>query len=353
MGTIRQLIILILIPFLSYSQGGISINGGLLPIKTYRPSYNIDGFLPDTIPVAIGSNTTLYNDNIFYSELKDSALYSYSWTCAKGSANNKGWSYTGDIAGNYALIVECKSKGRVVDRASTIIAVTAKQTFQDTILSIGNSLTHLGYNYQLEAVFTELSDTLITIGTQTTGGYNHEGYASYTWRVFYNNTFSPFVYETKLNFTAYLTDHSYNEPQIVRIFLGINDCYGSRAMDDIIADTKIIVDSIIIDMPNALIVVALPTSCENTGVAWLAGHGTLTAYERYRLRIRDFRRRIYNKYGNRLYNANVVTDYSGIAFDRYNGYPQIDGVVQDATHPSEIGYNQIGKSLYNTLNYYK
>jgi len=76
-------------------------------------------------------------------------------------------------------------------------------------------------------------------------------------------------------------------------------------MDNIIRDASKLIDTINHDYPNSLIIIALPTLCENTGSGWIASYGSLTNFEPYILRIRELWKRLYRNYSYGKYKTNI------------------------------------------------
>ena len=127
--------------------------------------------------------------------------------------------------------------------------------------------------------------------------------------------------------------------------MGINDCYLNPSLEEIMSYAGYLIDIIYHDYPNSLIFIALPTTCEGTGIGWTSVYYSLDNYERYQLRMRELWKRIYNKYGCGHYKQNIQVSYDGLCIDRINGYPKNNGV-----HPNKLGYEELARGFSNTLN---
>ena len=315
------------------------------PGFTQPMSYDPDLWLPDTIHMALGNTIELYNDDVAFIRLNDTTLH-FSWTYAKGSSDLRKYYWTTNQLGNVKVTIKCTYKHQIVDSASTIVKVVSKvNPGSKNLLAIGNSLTTGGFNTMFPQITTDVNFPITPFGKIGTT-YKHEGHSGWMFRTFVQST-SPFYIGGKIDFKKYIEDNLFPNPNIVKVSLGINECYGSYSMDEIMGYAKQLIDTIKRDYPNTLILVALPTLCEATGAGWSDDYGNLNNFEPYQIRIRQLWKRLYTRYSYGKYSPNIQMTWDGLFIDRTNGYPINNGV-----HPNTLGYTQLIRGFSNTLNYY-
>lgn len=307
--------------------------------------YDPDLWLPDTIYLALGNTIELYNDDIAFIKLNDTSVH-FSWAHEKGMSDSRKFYWTANELGNVKITIKCFHISELVDSASTILKVVRKTNIGNkNILAIGNSLTESGYVYQFQQILHDLNFQINPIGTQG-DIYKHEGHGGWMYSTFLSSV-SPFYFQKTISYKKYIENNSLLNPDIIRIDLGINECYGNYPMNDIVRDASNLIDTINHDYPNSLIIIALPTISEKTGSGWIDDYGTLSNFEPYILRIRELWKRLYSKYSFGRYKSNIQVSCDGLFIDRTNGYPINDGV-----HPNSTGYCQLIRGFSNTLNYY-
>ena len=309
-------------------------------------SYDPDLWLPDTIHIALGNTVELYNNNIAFIKHNDTTLH-FSWRHSRGSSDSKKFYWTTNQLGNVNLSIRCIYKGNAVDSAKTILKVVNKINPGDkNLIAIGNSLTQGGFLYFYPQIISDLNFQVHPFGTQGTT-YKHEGRPGWTFAAFLDNN-SPFYIGNRINFKKYVEDNSFPIPDIIRISLGINDVFiEGYTVENILLNVFTLIDSINQNYPNSLIIIALPTLCESTGVGWIASYGNLDNFEPYQLKMREFWKKLYAKYSYGKYKRNIQLSFDGLFIDREDGYPTYNGL-----HPVELGYLQLIRGFTNSLNYY-
>ena len=314
------------------------------PVFSQSMDYDPDLWLPDTIYMALGNTIELYNDNIAFNRLNDTSLH-FTWTHEKGLVTAKNSTGQQTSSGNVKLKIKCFHLNQPVDSATTILKVVKKvNTDIKNLISMGNSLTALGYVYQFQQLLLDLDFEVNPVGTQGST-YKHEGHSGWMFST-YLGSGSPFYIQNEISFKKYVENNDLQNPDIIRISLGINDCFGNSPMDDIVRNASILIDDIFNDYPNSLIIIALPPLSEGTGAGWIADYGNLSNFEPYLLRMRELWKRLHAKYSYGRYNKNIQLSFDGLFIDRINGYPIDNGV-----HPDQTGYSQLISSFSNTLNY--
>ncbi len=305
--------------------------------------YDPDLWMPDTIPLALGNKIELYNNNIAFVRLNN-RLIRFKWKHQVGSSDSLKWSWTANQTGSFKLTLNCFYHDILIDSTCTIIKVVDKiNVGKKNILAIGNSLTASGFGYQFIQISSDLSFELHPIGTRESS-VKHEGHGGWLFKSFLESG-SPFHIDGSINFRKYIENNSLSNPDIVRISLGINDCFLNPSLNEIMNYAGKLIDIINHDCPNSLIFIALPTTCEGTGIGWTSAYHSLDNYERYQLRMRELWKRIYNKYGCGHYKKNIQVSYDGLCIDRINGYPNNNGV-----HPNKLGYEELVRGFSNALN---
>ena len=307
-------------------------------------SYDPDLWLPDTIHMALGNTIELYNDNIAYIKLNDTSLH-FEWTHTTGSSDSSKFYWTTDQLGDIKLTIKCFYNHTIVDSASTIIKVVDKiKPGSKNLLAIGDSHTAGGFNYMFPQIVNDVNFSITPFG-KVGSTYKHEGHGGWKFSNFVQSA-SPFFIQGKIDFKKYIEDNSFPNPDIIRISLGVNDCYGSYPLDEIIGYSQQLVDTLIRDFPNSLIIVALPPLSEVSGSGWIKNYGNLTNFEPYLLRMRQLWKILYSKYSYGKYNSNIQLSWDGLFIDRANGFPVTNGL-----HPNASGYSQLIRGFSNTLNY--
>jgi len=305
--------------------------------------------LPDTLFVALGNRIEIFNDNVAFVQL-DNSSYSFEWEYDAGNSDAIKWYWTSDRLGSFNLRFKCYFEGSLVDEATTIVEVLPRVSGNSyNLLSIGNSITVGGIIYQYSEIISDIDVTLVPFGTRGTE-VKHEGHAGWMFQSFLG-TDSPFYFGT-IDLNQYITSNDFPVPDVVKLSLGPNDCYLSFEMSFIQQSADDLITYIREAFPEALILLAMPTLCENSGDGWISNYGSLTNYERYQLRLRELWEYFLATYSGSNGSQSVQVTYDGLSIDRDEGYPKVDGVHIDGVHPNELGYRQLSRGFSNVLNRY-
>lgn len=307
--------------------------------------------LPDTLFLAQGNSIELYNDDVAFVQLGNTR-YTFDWEYEVGNTDSRKWYWSGDQLGLFNLKFKCYLDGVLVDEESTIIKVVEKVSGEDFyMLAVGNSLTTGGFGFQYEQISTDLDFTLKTTGTQG-NTLKHEGHSGWEFITFLGSE-SPFYFDGSIDPARYISANGLVTPAVVKISLGINDCFLSQSMDYISSNADLLISAFLESFPQTLVLIAMPTLCENSGTGWLAAYGTLDNYERYQLRIREFWEYLLSTYGSGSGPDRVHVSYDGLSIDRDVGYPKDgSGNHTNGVHPNPYGYHQLSRGFSNVLNYY-
>jgi lysophospholipase L1-like esterase len=219
--------------------------------------------LPKALYAVPGVEMNIYFDNVVLALNPNN--YAFNVACEKGIFQAERWTFTpqpGDV-GEYPLLIEVRDEAHdLVARAQSTIKIVPADTGAGrplTCLCIGDSLTHHShYTGHLLNLFKKTNNPDLTlIGTHNPPDAKapenrHEGYGGWTAERFithytetartgeYQFRGSPFLYpgpdgKPQLDFKQYCRETNQGKaPDIVTIFLGINDTFG--ATEENIAD---------------------------------------------------------------------------------------------------------------------
>lgn len=331
------------------NKSSLDKNGQVLNID-----WDLDMWMPDTIYLASGNTIKIYNDNVAYLPAARHNKINFTWTSAVGAQDPGGITFSNVPAGSYSIRVIARSKAdnSLKDSAFTVIKVQPKANLgKKAILAIGNSLTHEGWQYMAKQIDDSLDVNLNSIGTHGSL-YKNEGISGKTYQYFCIDEASPFtVSGINLNFKQYLITNALDTPDIIRLSLGINECYLDEYNDTILYFAKRIIDKIITDLPDTKIVISMPSTAANTMAGWIEAYGSYDNYEPYIYRMRILQKSVYSLFRYGVYNRNVDVAYDGFVIDRDDGYPKTDGVHTNGVHPYEPGYDQLIRGTLNVINH--
>ncbi len=277
--------------------------------------------------------------------------YWFEWICDVGTSDAVKWSWACDRQGEFPVRFRVHNGNTLVDEETSVIkAVPKVSTAEKNLLTIGNSLTTGGFNEQFGQIIQDVDIPLNPIGTQGTV-YPHEGHGGWTFSRFLGGE-SPFYVNGKIDLQNYIQSNALPVPDIIRIFLGINDCFSDDPMDSIYQSADQLIRDIETAFPEALIFIAMPTLCKNSGDAWIQEYGNLNNYYPYQLRIRQLWKYFLENYSGQRGSGNTRVSYDGLCIDRDQGYPFIDsGYFTMTLHPNSTGYKQLTRGFSNELNY--
>lgn len=190
--------------------------------------------LPPKIYATEGVQANIYADSVAHLETGEVVFPEFE--CAKGRQLDECWRITpvaADAAAVTPMTMRLRRLGDAVVTKTSSLVVTAKTaaTRSVKVLCIGDSLTNAAAYTQRMLDLSGLDgNTLLTlIGTQGAGANKHEGRGGWT-VARYNNeeapgTPSPFFYGGVFNFAQYLSANALATPDLVTVFLGVNDLF--------------------------------------------------------------------------------------------------------------------------------
>ncbi|MEX2172190.1 MAG: GDSL-type esterase/lipase family protein [Pirellulales bacterium] len=350
--------------------------------------------LPPVIYALPGIESNVYFDNIILTLNVDN--YAFDVTCPKGLQFQERWAYTPttEDAGDYPITIEVRDDSNsLVARGRSIVRVSAETPEADpaTLLIVGDSLTEYSVypKYILELSKRGCAAPLQLIGSRGIGNMpptddlRHEGYSGWTAEAFavlsgplsrsgYHQrgaTGSPFVYETEdgarsLDFGRYCAEFNAGKgPDLVTIGVGINDVFTANdasideRIDGMFVHYDALIESILQARPDTKVGVQMeaPPSTSQDGFRNYIGAGKQTRWQCRRNQHRLMERMI-RRFGDRA-DAPIYLVPNYLNLDADNHYPtwsppinaRADETmtrVNNGTHPSEAGYQQIGDVVY-------
>lgn len=327
-----------------------------------KEKYAINDFyfpLPtDGLVISVGDTYSLYGDAIVNIPIDNSLVVDY--TCDIGVETGNDYSITplvGDI-GIHSMQIDV-SDGVISESHAINIEVKAKQVaLTKSILSVGNSLTYLGFNDMASEINTSLSDWTITyLGTRGTT-YKHEGISGSSWYSLITREDSPFTKSGVLDIPAYFTDNTITTPDLISFRLGVNDMFAYNEipatdlnMRSIVIYMKTFIDGFLAFDANLKILISLPTTSCSTYSGWQSNYGTgVENQNRYNEQIHRYYKYIVSEFSGGIYDTRVNVSYEAINLDRNDGYPKTEGEHSNALHPNTSGYEDLGNGFAAYIN---
>lgn len=358
---------------------------------------NVRLTLPPVVYATPGIECNIYFDNIILTLNVDN--YAFDVACLKGLQFQERWTYTptAEEAGDYPITIEVRDESHtLVARGRSIIRVAAERPAADpaTLLIVGDSLTEYSVypKHILELSKRGGASRLRFLGSRGEGNMpptdelRHEGYSGWTAEAFatlsgplsrsgYHQrgaTGSPFMYEAgdgskALDFARYCQEFNNGDgPDLITIGLGTNDVFTANdatieaTIDRMFMHYDAVLDSMRKARADSRLGVQLPTppSTSQDGFRNYIGPGKQTRWQ-YRRNQHRLVERLLSRYGDRIdEHVYVVPNYLNL--DTVHGFPMWSPPVNarsdetmtrvnNGTHPSEAGYQQIGDVVYSWI----
>ena len=321
--------------------------------------------LPSTLYGVVGEEMNVYFDNVIM--CNDLSDYQIAVKCDKGVKENNRWTYTPDAAGSFELEIKVLENGTdEVSAAKTTVKVSGKDGTGATkkVLCIGDSWTE--GNYYIEYCrlnFVDDKNNVKFLGTKDpwNGGLVvHEGRSGWTTESYctkssYKNQNNPFYNNGTFDFKYYLNKSGIEQPDIVVIFLGINDAGQGISTTQSIKNFNTMINSIHSVSENIEIGVVLtpPPGGTQDGFAKHNACGTTRFMHKYNAF--NLSKAIISNYDAKLDNVSVIP--VNVNIDCINNYKTEEVPANayttatvrrlvDNVHPDYAGYSQVGDSLY-------
>lgn len=326
--------------------------------------------LPNVINTVVGQELSIYFDNIILcNNLKN---YQIDCACDVGKQQNERFVYTPASAGSHTLTVNVyKNYNQLVARASvTINAISATGNgMTKKVCLIGDSWTaSVWYPSYLQERFSADGDNITLIGTiKPWGDYNGcpiiEGRAGwkatdYITKASFNGVSNAFWNPSagKFDFGYYLSNNGLATPDVVTLFLGINDAGGTPYYKTIEA-MQTMIDSILSVNPAAKIGVALlpPPCLSQDGLG--AMNGTALSLCQQKRCAFELSQMYVEAFGDNdsvffIPVMSAVDMVNNVPFEmvKANAYSDVEiKRVTDNVHCDKAGYQQVADMFYGAL----
>lgn len=335
--------------------------------------------LPPVIYAVPDVEISLYFDNIVLTPTLQSLRFSVD--CGIGQTESRRWvvSPKATDVGTQPLTVRVEaSDGSLLGTASTKLQVSSADAGTGKsirLLIVGDSLTHASaYPNELSRLLRSPGNPKLTmLGTHRPSsaaeGVAHEGYGGWTWSRFASHYepqpdpkqykfSSPFVFldsneQPTLDVNRYIQEHCDGEaPDFVVFLLGINDCFGASPDDPQAMDANIDgmfkhAETLLADFrkaaPQAHFGICLTPAANARQEAFQANYqDTYTRWGWKRIQHRLVQRQLDHFAEGIQRNLSLIPTQVNI--DPVEGYPS-----DNAVHPNQSGYQQIGTSIYAWL----
>ncbi|MFA9466868.1 MAG: SGNH/GDSL hydrolase family protein [Velocimicrobium sp.] len=333
---------------------------------------DITVYLPETIYVASGITTELYDSQITsLGEQIDN--YNVAWVCNIGRNMERKFSVTGtdELMGEYPLEFDVyDNKMNLVASASTVISIVEDSlSYNISILTIGDSLSSNVNTYLHLAQLGK--GNIAFVGTRDVDGYKCEARLGFTADDYLTKTqfmyeegepVQPFYNEDSQQFDwNYYKETTGCNPDIIEIFLGTNgaDVDPTENGNNILK----IIDLIRKDDPEIPIymVNTIYTANQDGIGSWKNSHDVTLLPGRYKF---EEDTKIFNLM---VYLADNLVDYdkvylvpAAITHDsayNFNTNTETESpyttttqeIPDNGIHPGAAGYNQIADTIFSTL----
>lgn len=311
-----------------------------LPIKYFYDDIGVfknqdltgkDIVLPKYIDSVVGTETTIYLDNLLLSE------YATFSTQLSHKVVDNGVQFTPTTVENKTLsIYERDNKFNLLTEKTTNIRSVSKNGNGEVknILLIGDSLIDNNYvAKEMYRMLTEDGDYVINqLGTRGPVDGKHEGHGGWSWEDYFKESYdgkpNAFYNNGTLDFKNYCTVNGYTGIDYCIIALGTNDVrqggtspnlFTDEYINTIIENAKRFIDGLIEDYPNCKIAVGLPS---------IGGDGLITSNPNaFHYKMKKLIKAYINTFDNGLYNSNVTTVAHGLYINRRLGYSYIEAPI--------------------------
>ena len=335
--------------------------------------------LPPEFYAVPGVEMSVYYDNIVLTETPDA--YRFTVACGVGTAEAKRWTVTpkaADVGDHSLKVTVAAADGKQLGHATTTLRVVSAKagTGRDVrLLIVGDSLTHATiYSNEIARLLSLPGNPRWKmLGThkpaRAAEGVAHEGYGGWTWQRFathyepnpdgtYRKRSSPFVSlgddgKPGLDVKRYFEKEcDGRRPDFVTFLLGINDCFSADPDDPAAIDARIDTmmqqaDTLLTAFrqaaPDAELGICLTTPPNAREEGFQANYkGRYHRWGWKRIQHRLVERQI-ERFADRQKDGLFIVP-AELNLDPVDGYPVNNGV-----HPNEVGYKQIGASIYAWL----
>lgn len=326
--------------------------------------------LPSIMHTVVGREWSIYFANILLcDDLRD---YQIDCVCDVGQQQNERFVYTPDAVGSHALSINVyKHFTQLVATATVTLqahAATGSGTVKKVCM-IGDSWTaNVWYPSDVQGRFADDGDSIELIGTiKPWGDYDGcpiiEGRSGWkaidhTTQASVNGVTNPFwnPSTSKFDFAYYLSSHGLATPDVVTLFLGINDVAAGQ-QHKTVAAMQTIIDSIMAANSVAKVGVALlpPPCLSQEGFGAMNGCGlTMHAQKRGAFELSKQYMEAFegNEHVFFIPVMSAVDMVNNVPCEtvKANAYSAVEVKrVTDNVHCDEAGYQQVADAFYGAL----
>jgi hypothetical protein len=299
--------------------------------------------------------------NIYFSTIvyKGIGNYHIKVRSEKGTHESRRWTYIPSCAEKFEIMIELyDDNGAFITSKSSLIIIqadTVGKGITKKALVIGDSTVNAKkITKRMLNNFSTDPMSLKLIGSRGTAPNLHEGRggwsaASYRTDLECDGKINPFYNEetSDFDFAHYIKSNGYMVPDYVFIHLGINDTFLEESdsainmkIEKMIVDYDYIIDNIRAFDSNIRIGLNVTIPPNVNQDAFGASYGCLQTQWRYKRNNFIWTTRMIDYYDGRE-DENIYIVSTHLNIDPLSGFP-----ADNAVHPNEYGYGQIGDVMY-------
>lgn len=306
--------------------------------------------LTDKIYGTVGLETNIYFRNLLKEKLEN---YNVRVTSTIGKQMKDRFTVIPTETGTYPITIDIFDKNELIATKTVNFIVNGMRTTPKKVMVLGDSTIFTkGYGYVTQRLLENLGTNVELIGTLGTDLNKHEGRGAWSAAMYRTNTLfqdlvNPFYNPTKkdFDFAYYMTNNGFTEIDVVILNLGIYDTFNFMSDEEINSNLYIVINNfnflinnILAYNPNIKVAwnVTIPPN-ENQDV-----FGALydTKQTQWRYKYNNF---IWVKEGIKYFKDKIDLIPIFATLDVVNN-------MEDALHPTEVGYRQIGDQITSYLN---
>ncbi len=299
--------------------------------------------------------------NIYFSTIvnKEISNYYIKVKSDKGTHQSRRWTYMPTEAEKFEITIELyNDNGEFIISKTSLVIIQAEAVGRGiikTAVVIGDSTVNASkITKRMLNNFSTDSMSLELIGSRGLAPNLHEGRggwaaASYRTDLECDGKINPFYNEetSDFDFAHYINSNGYRVPDYVFIHLGINDTFLEESdvaikekIEKMLLDYDFIIENIKSYNPNIKVALDVTIPSNVNQDAFGASYGCLQTQWRYKRNNFIWVKRMIDYYDGRG-EENIYIVPTHLNIDPVSGFP-----VDNAVHPNEHGYNQIGDVIY-------
>lgn len=299
--------------------------------------------------------------NVYFSTIvnKGTSSYHISVKSEKGTHQSRRWTYIPSETETFVITIELyDDNAKFITSKSSLVIIQAKTVgkgIRKKAVVIGDSTVNASQiTKRILDNFSTDSMNLELIGSRGSVPNLHEGRggwaaASYRTDRECDGKINPFYSEatSDFDFAHFINSNGYKVPDYVFIHLGINDTFLEESdsainekIEKMLLDYDFIIGNIKIYDSNIKIALDVTIPPNVNQDAFGANYGCLQTQWRYKRNNFIWVKRMIDYYDGRG-EENIYIVPTHLNIDPVSGFP-----VDNAVHPNEHGYNQIGDVIY-------